>query len=112
MGLISTNGRCYDGVVDRAHQLPLSACDKVHVSKIAGLRDGMTSSNPRTARIERELVSGYRSADGLPTKTGIAPIDTAITKTLAFEQSHLGNPLVQVALLGFAGFGIYKLLVK
>ena len=56
--------------------------------------------------------SGYGSADGLPTETGIAPIDSAIVKTLAFEQSYLGNPLVQVALLGFAGFGIYTLAAK
>ena len=51
-------------------------------------------------------------ADGLPTETGIKPIDSAITKTLAFEASHLGNPLVQVALLGFAGYGIYTLATK
>lgn len=54
---------------------------------------------------------GYGSADGLPTETGIAPIDTAITKTLAFEKSHLGNPLVQVTLLALAGYGLYKLVM-
>ena len=52
------------------------------------------------------------NGDSLPTETGVAPIDKAITKTLAFEKSHLGNPLVQFALLGFAGFGIYKLIFR
>tara|TARA_R110000868_G_scaffold335707_1_gene596571 strand:- start:65 stop:223 length:159 start_codon:yes stop_codon:yes gene_type:complete len=46
------------------------------------------------------------------TETGVAPIDSAITKTLAFEKSHLGNPLVQFALLGLAGFGVYILVTK
>lgn len=50
--------------------------------------------------------------DGLPTKTGIAPIDTTVKKTLAFEKSYLGNPLVQVALLGFAAYGIYHVATK
>jgi hypothetical protein len=55
----------------------------------------------------------YAPADGrLPTETGVAPIDAAINKTLAFEQSHLGNPLVQFTLLGFAGYGIYTLATK
>ena len=45
--------------------------------------------------------------NGLPQKTGIEPIDVAVRKTLAWEQSHLSNPLVQVTLLGFAAYGIY-----
>ncbi len=52
------------------------------------------------------------SSDDLPNKTGVAPIDSVVSKTLAFEQSHLGNPLVQFALLGLAGFGLYKLIFK
>jgi hypothetical protein len=52
------------------------------------------------------------SASDLPTKTGVAPIDSVVNKTLAFEQSHLGNPLVQFTLLGLAGFGLYKLIFK
>lgn len=51
--------------------------------------------------------SSWDNANG---ETGIAPIDSAVRKTLAFEQSHLGNPIVQVALLGFAAYGIYTLI--
>ena len=50
----------------------------------------------------------YLSAE----ETGIKPVDSVITKTLAFEQSHLGQPLVQFALLGLAGFGAYTLINK
>ena len=50
----------------------------------------------------------YLSAE----ETGIKPVDDVITKTLAFEQSHLGQPLVQFALLGLAGFGAYTLIKK
>lgn len=48
----------------------------------------------------------------LPQKTGITPVDTAVTKTLAWEQSHLSNPLVQFTLLGFAAYGVYHLATK
>lgn len=48
----------------------------------------------------------------LPQKTGITPVDTAVKKTLDFEKSHLGNPLVQVTLLGFAAYGIWTLANK
>jgi hypothetical protein len=57
-------------------------------------------------------MDNYNYAGGLPTKTGVAPIDSTITKTLAFEQSHLGNPLVQITLLGFAIYGVYHLGTK
>jgi hypothetical protein len=40
--------------------------------------------------------------------TGVKAID----KALAFEQSHLGNPMVQFALLGFAAYGIWTLANK
>ena len=49
---------------------------------------------------------GWNNADG---KTGIAPIDNTVRKTLAFEQSHLGNPIVQFTLLGLAVYGAYHL---
>ena len=52
---------------------------------------------------------GWNQAEG---DTGVAPIDATIKKTLAFEQSHLGNPIVQFALLGFAAYGIYHLATK
>ena len=52
---------------------------------------------------------GYYQAVG---QTGIAPVDKAVTRTLQFEQSYLGNPLVQVTLLGLAGFGAYTLIMK
>jgi|GEM_PF-4316536 len=50
----------------------------------------------------------YLSAE----ETGIKPIDTAINKALDFEQSYLGKPLVQFALLGLAAFGTYTLIKK
>tara|TARA_R110000787_G_scaffold44415_6_gene109020 strand:- start:300 stop:503 length:204 start_codon:yes stop_codon:yes gene_type:complete len=53
--------------------------------------------------------NGWNDAVG---DTGIAPIDSTVKKTLAFEQSHLGNPMVQFALLGFAVYGIYTLATK
>ena len=59
-----------------------------------------------------DIRTNMNNADGLPTETGIAPVDTVITKTLEFEQSKLGNPLVQFALLGLAGFGAYTLVTK
>tara|TARA_R110001606_G_scaffold102288_3_gene224550 strand:- start:1036 stop:1209 length:174 start_codon:yes stop_codon:yes gene_type:complete len=45
-------------------------------------------------------------------ETGIEPIDKVINKTLAFEQSYLGKPLVQFGLLGLAAFGAYVLVKK
>ena len=50
----------------------------------------------------------YLSAD----ETGIKPVDDVITKTLAFEQSYLGKPLVQFAVLALAAFGTYTLVKK
>jgi len=44
--------------------------------------------------------------------TGVKIVDTAITKTLAFEKSHLGNPVLQVLLLGLAVYGAYALTTK
>ena len=52
---------------------------------------------------------GWNRAEG---DTGIAPIDSTVRKTLAFEQSHLGNPLAQVAILGLAVYGAYHLATK
>ena len=46
--------------------------------------------------------------NGNTPNTGIKAFDRA----LAFEQSHLGNPMVQVALLGFAAYGIWTLANK
>jgi len=46
----------------------------------------------------------FSGAEG---ETGIAPIDTVVKKTIEFEQSYLGNPIVQATLFGFAIFGIY-----
>mgnify|MGYP003645121826 CR=1 FL=1 len=50
--------------------------------------------------------------DSLPTKTGITPVDKTITRTLEFEKSYLGNPFIQIAILGLAGYGVYRLIAK
>jgi hypothetical protein len=53
--------------------------------------------------------NGWDNAAG---ETGIAPIDSTVRKTLAFEQSYLGNPITQFALLGLAVYGAYHLATK
>ena len=53
--------------------------------------------------------NGWEYAEG---ETGIKVVDSTITKTLAFEKSHLGNPILQVALLGLAAYGGYVLVTK
>jgi|DEB0MinimDraft_10_1074344.scaffolds.fasta_scaffold02741_15 hypothetical protein len=58
------------------------------------------------------MQNDWNNFKGLPEETGIEPVDKLINKSLEFERSHLGNPLVQFALLGFAGYGIYKLFTK
>ena len=55
------------------------------------------------------MENGWEYAEG---ETGIKPVDTVITKTLAFEKSHLGNPMLQVFLLGLAAYGGYVLVTK
>jgi len=55
-------------------------------------------------KIRVQTAQGWASVEG---ETGIAPIDTVVKRTLAFEQSYLGNPLVQATLFGFAIFGLY-----
>jgi hypothetical protein len=58
------------------------------------------------------IVDEYLSANGLPDKTGIKPVDTLVERTISFEKKHLSNPLVQFTLLGLAAYGAYKLFVK
>jgi hypothetical protein len=53
------------------------------------------------------MENGWEYAEG---ETGIKPVDKMITQTLAFEKSHLGNPILQVTLLGLAAYG--KFVIK
>jgi len=55
-----------------------------------------------TIRTDQE--QSWGGANG---ETGIAPVDMVVKRTVEFEQSYLGNPLVQVTLFGFAIFGLY-----
>jgi hypothetical protein len=55
------------------------------------------------------MENGWEYAEG---ETGIKPVDKMITQTLAFEKSHLGNPILQVTLLGLAAYGAYALVTK
>ncbi len=56
--------------------------------------------------------SPSKGALGLPTQTGLKVIDDNIRKVVAWEQSTLSNPIIQVALLGLAGYGIYVLFTE
>ena len=55
------------------------------------------------------MENGWENAEG---ELGIKPLDQAITKTLEFEKSHLGNPILQFALLGLAVYGAYTIATK
>ena len=55
------------------------------------------------------MKNGWEYAEG---ETGIKPVDTIVTRALDFEKSYLGNPMVQVALLGLAVYGAYTLVTK
>ncbi len=50
-----------------------------------------------------------KGALGLPTQTGVKVIDTGVYKIVQWEESVLSNPILQVTILAFAGYGIYKL---